>query len=229
MSTVSGGPYIKKDLIGYWSLNGNSNDLVGGNNGTDTAISYVSGKVGQGASFNGSSSQISIPYKTIFDFTDGSNDLPFSFSFWLYNSGGNNLQWIISKRTQNNSWQITMFNKQLGVAFFTTNSNYINNTTVNTISDNVWTHVSITYNGNKTNNGILIYFNSILQNITTGNVGNYTGMAIEFQNVVIGNALIGGSYYLNGNLDEVTMWSRVLTQSEINGLYNNGNGLSLRV
>ncbi len=45
-------------------LNGNSTDSSGnGNNGTDTAITYslANGKFGQGASFNGSSSNIELP------------------------------------------------------------------------------------------------------------------------------------------------------------------------
>jgi hypothetical protein len=48
-------------IKGYWRLNGNSNDASGnGYNGTDTAITYsqANGRLGQGAGFNGSTSQI---------------------------------------------------------------------------------------------------------------------------------------------------------------------------
>ena len=51
-------------IVGYWRLNGNSNDASGnGNNGTDNAITYgqTNGKIGQGAGFNGTSSYIQIP------------------------------------------------------------------------------------------------------------------------------------------------------------------------
>jgi hypothetical protein len=34
--------------------------------------------------------------------------------------------------------------------------------------------------------------------------------------------------YLNGSLDEVAMWSRRLSDSEVNTLYNDGNGMDLR-
>lgn len=64
----------------YWKLDGNSLDSSGlGNNGTDTAISYVAGRVGQAASFNGSSSQI---YKdsASFDFYWTQN---ITFSCWV--------------------------------------------------------------------------------------------------------------------------------------------------
>ena len=48
------------NIISRWKLNGNSLDEKGLNNGTDSNISYVTGKIGQGASFNGSSSKIGI-------------------------------------------------------------------------------------------------------------------------------------------------------------------------
>jgi len=36
------------------------------------------------------------------------------------------------------------------------------------------------------------------------------------------------SDYLNGDLDEVAMWSRRLSDAEVNTLYNNGAGIDLR-
>ena len=38
-------------LIAHYNLNNNSTDIVGGFNGTDTAVAYSSGKVGNAASF----------------------------------------------------------------------------------------------------------------------------------------------------------------------------------
>lgn len=51
-------------IKGYWRFNGNSNDASGnGYNGTDTAVTYSqsTGKLGQGAAFNGSTSKIATP------------------------------------------------------------------------------------------------------------------------------------------------------------------------
>jgi hypothetical protein len=42
-------------IVGYWKLDGNSTDSSGrGNNGTDTAMTYVNAKNGQGGVFDGS-------------------------------------------------------------------------------------------------------------------------------------------------------------------------------
>jgi hypothetical protein len=44
-------------LIAHWPLNGNTNDVSGnGYDGTPTNITYVAGKIGQAASFNGTNS-----------------------------------------------------------------------------------------------------------------------------------------------------------------------------
>lgn len=49
-------------IIGYWRLNGNSNDASGnGYNGTDTDMTYGAGKKDLAGIFNGTSSKITIP------------------------------------------------------------------------------------------------------------------------------------------------------------------------
>lgn len=58
---------LRSKCVGYWNLNGNSNDLIAGNNGSNTAITWANSKVKQGASFNGSSSGIIIT-STILNF-----------------------------------------------------------------------------------------------------------------------------------------------------------------
>ena len=46
---------LTDNLISYWKFEGNSNDSIGANNGTDTTVSYNSsyGKIGQGVNTNG--------------------------------------------------------------------------------------------------------------------------------------------------------------------------------
>ena len=53
---------LRDNIVAYYKLDGNSNDSVGTNNGTDTAITYsvANGKINQGAGYNGSTSKITI-------------------------------------------------------------------------------------------------------------------------------------------------------------------------
>ena len=56
---------LTDNLISYYKLDSNSNDSVGTNNGTDTSVSYVAGKIGNSGSFNGSTSIIKCPAASI--------------------------------------------------------------------------------------------------------------------------------------------------------------------
>src|SRR5262249_19231261 len=49
-------------VVDYWKLDGDSSDSVGGNNGSDSAITYstANGVINEGAGFDGSSSQINV-------------------------------------------------------------------------------------------------------------------------------------------------------------------------
>ena len=53
---------LTDNLVSYYKLDGNSTDIVGAKNGTDTSITYSidNGKIVQGAGFNGSSSKIDV-------------------------------------------------------------------------------------------------------------------------------------------------------------------------
>lgn len=82
---------------GLWHLNGNSNDSSGnGNNGTDSNITYglAYGKLGQGASFNGSSSLITLP-----SIISGTGDA--TFVMWIKTTENNKA--FLSKRDNNNT------------------------------------------------------------------------------------------------------------------------------
>ena len=70
--------------VAYYDLNGNSNDRVGANNGTDTSISYVSGRLNEDAQFNGNNSKITLPNVNSGDFSTG-----MSISMWLKSSKNN--------------------------------------------------------------------------------------------------------------------------------------------
>lgn len=65
-------------LIAKYTFEWNSNDSVGGFNGTDTAITYVTGKSWQGASMNGTTSWISIVGNTGINLSSNQ-----TYAFWL--------------------------------------------------------------------------------------------------------------------------------------------------
>jgi hypothetical protein len=81
--------------IGIWNFNGNSNDLLGINNGTDTNITYINGT----ANFNGIDSKIIISNSSIFDSGNVSVHLKAKFP----ETQSDNYQWIFSKSANNSN------------------------------------------------------------------------------------------------------------------------------
>jgi hypothetical protein len=82
-------------------------------------------------------------------------------------------------------------------------------------SQNVWYNIVGTYDGSN----VKIYIDGVLKATTsaTGSINNNTEL------MMLGDAGYGGfSAILNGNLDEISIYSRGLTQIEVTSIYNSG-------
>ena len=82
-------------------------------------------------------------------------------------------------------------------------------------SQNVWYNIVGTYDGSN----VKIYIDGVLKGTlsASGNINSNT------EPLMLGDAGYGGySQFLNGNLDEVSIYSRGLTQSEVTSIYNGG-------
>ena len=91
------------------------------------------------------------------------------------------------------------------------------------INDNQWHFLVGTYNSTTA----AIYLDGALMNSTTGSYSPFT----PSNNFYIGwddyNTAMDRFY--NGTIDEVGIWSRALTASEVQQLYNNGSGLAASI
>ena len=215
-------PYLA-NLVAYYPFNSNSNDFSGmGNNGTDTAISYVnSGLVSNSATFNGTSSKIIVPQSTDFDFSG-----TFSISLWAKHNASGSTQWIIGKRGVGNlQWQVIFDAGFIWLYIFTDISNYKAGRINTTIVNGVWNNYIITWD--LTN--IKIYTNGIDLGTSVANIGTYTSMPVTLQDVNIGVLNSIGALYLNGELDETYIYNgRVLSSAEALDIFNKGfAGLTL--
>ncbi len=199
---------LTDNLISYYKYEGNSNDSVGSNNGTDTSITYGSsyGKINQGALFNGSSSKIistpTIPTNTLtiaawvnWDGTLSTNWRSMviagnltgsamglfisSGNFWTV-SGSTGATDLISSTTATTGWHFIVGNLSFGQ--FTL---WLDGTQIATGSKNPGT---------------------ISNNLTVG-----TGINPD---------------WFPGDIDEVGVWGRNLSSAEITQLYNGGVGLT---
>jgi len=205
------------NLVSYWTLDGNSNDSKGSNNGTDTSISYstanaVASNFGQGASLNGTTSNISTPDSAL---GIGS---AFTFSFWIKTSAITE-QGIYCRDTVGvlRAWQfrIDATTGVLRLVRFDSGgglqTNFATSTAVNTGN---YTHVVATWN---TTSGAVLYINGknsgTDSNVTAQN--NNTGVTPKI-GIGTGAAAIGP---FNGTIDDGAVFSRALSAGEVAELY----------
>ena len=211
-------------LVGYWTFDGKdtnwatnkTNDLSGnGNTGTmvsmSTSTSPVKGKVGQGLKFDGVDDYVNIgtgvPMASSTDLT---------ISAWVYPrswGGGStpNVGRIIVNSTAGFRIDIT------GVRLDYTDNGFNNQivSDTNSISLNKWTHVVLTRNSAHLGN---FYVNSQLSGTANQSVtANSTNPATTY----IGNSIAKLSPF-NGIIDDVRVYNRILSATEIKQLYNMG-------
>lgn len=214
---------LQDNLTSYWKLDGNSNDSVGTNTGTDTAITYstTSGKINSGASFNGSTSKIGLPNGSA---PTGGNAR--SISMW-FNSSTTQQDQLFGYgvvAAQQAFVIFTNMNGQIGKLGLNCNNGDFLTTNVVFTNDSSWVHLVVTYaGGGLTNSNVLMYVNGVLEATNnpaaaTANTSN-SNFAIGFDSVY------AASLHLTGAVDEVAVWSRAITPQEVQVLYRGGRGL----
>jgi len=213
-------------LFAYYPVDSNANDLKNGYNGTATDITYVSGGINNEASFNGTSSRISIPNQTDFNFTDGVNDKPFTLSFtYTPNPVVDATVFIVSKRNSFASYQIIMVSRKIQVGLFTTvTSAYIGQDSSLVLTSGTRYKITITYDGTKLASGIKVIINNVNTSAANLTSGTYTGMVSNTDEVTIGKWL-PNAQYVTGTMDDICFWNRVLTTAEITANYNRTTNL----
>lgn len=210
-------------------MQANSNDNISSLTGVDTNITYVSGLLGNAASFNGSSSFVNYTDNSLFSFTDGVNDVPFSIEIWVNFSNNSVSQVLLNKQNNTNqreyiiAWNgtnLTCILIKQNDAATNIRANYLWTPTINT-----WYQLVFTYDGSKSQNGIKIYVNGSL--VTTTNIinGGYAGMTNGTSSLGLGKNQLTNTEFFNGKMDNVRMWKyRVLTAEDISSFYNSGAG-----
>jgi len=202
------------DIRALYAFEGNAQDTSGsGNHGTATALSYVAGKVGaQAAQFNGTSSYVLIPRSIQDDFT---------LAMWVKTTdtaGSAGAQWWSGKGLVDGEvggggadWGTAIVNGKfvLGVGSSTGDTTIATSTNVN---DGAWHHVAATRNN--TSGAMQVYVDGVLRGSGTGPTGSRTWPT----SLRIGS-LQTGNNFLNGTLDDVRLYDRILAANEIAALF----------
>ena len=207
-------------LVGWWPFNGNANDESGnGNNGTVNGASLTSDRfmnVNKAYSFDGVDDKIEINH------SNSLNTFPLSVVAWVRTNQccveGSS---IVSKYLYGSSngfglsyrpWSGTFS------GFYSTSAAQIQDTAAVYINNNSWHMVSLIVD----NSGIKLFHNQLMiaQEPWTGLASVYTNT----RNLLFGKSDFPSSVPINGHLsgdiDDIGIWNRSLTQQEITDLYN---------
>jgi len=210
MSSFSSVPL--QGLVAFYPFNGNANDASGnGNNGTMTGCTFVPGKVG---------SCIQLDWEDHIDVPDSPslNPAKVTVSFWInfdtiVNVGN---QFLVSKGNDGTKGSYYISQNEHQYFDFYLGANGIDQVYVSsqivTFKKDVWYHVAGTYDGTL----MKIYFNGILSGTTTAQrtLGNTQPLCIGYQNRPL------WPYYTKGRIDQIRIYNRALSESEIIMLYN---------
>jgi hypothetical protein len=217
---------LQNGLVGYWPFCGNAIDESGnGNNGTVNGATLTNdrfGNVNSAYDFDGVDDFIEV------------NDSPdlqisntnFALSAWvkMENYSTNFQSMVLSKRSAQSGANGYAFIVKGDIAsppgyvsFEASGSTDPESHTNNGISLGDWNHIFVNYD--LATSEISTYINGVLDSITSG---------ILSPNPVTPNLFIGkdgllNNYFLEGYIDDIGIWNRALTISEIQQLYELGN------
>jgi uncharacterized repeat protein (TIGR01451 family) len=206
------------NMIAWWPGNNNTNDVIGGNNGTlQNGATFAPGKVNQAFSLDGNN-----------DYVDaGDVDLPGTFTIdaWVNPTGFANEPYIFSKArfdTAERSYYLGIEATGTLILFVRTTIGglTIYRTSNPVITAGTFQHVAVTHDGSAgPGSKIKFYVNGV--NVPASVQDDDGGAPInEALSAKIGISGDTVSNAFSGLIDEVELFSTVLTAGEVQGIFN---------
>jgi hypothetical protein len=206
---------LTDNLVSYYKLDessGNAADSVGSATLTNSNTTYDTGKINNGAISNGTSSRL---YGTLPVDPDNYN-AGFSISGWFYFNTNTNNQFALII-AESASWGSIIIGNDTSKLYyrFGTGVNPNGHLTSTATPTGSWNHIVITHAGTSDK----MYLNgSVIDSSTGGTLAN-NGTTLN----LLSNS--GVNLFMDGKIDEVGIWTKELTSTEVTELYNSGTGL----
>ena len=194
------------NIIAYYKYDNNTNDSVASNDATNNGATYnASGKINGCYTFDGSNDYMSSPI---------TNNLTgaFSISCWIKSTSSNS-QGVLSLRNVG-GLDILIRIEADGFLYARSGSGGVIDPNTDTVIDGAWHHVVYTFDGTTCT---LYLDGQVLGTPATG-----TGIIVS--GFHIGKYVFASSTYMNGEIDEIGVWSVALSSGDVTELYNSGNG-----
>lgn len=209
---------LTTSLRAYYSFDTNSNDIYGSYNGTPVnSPTYTAGKIGNALTCSSASSQYV--------------DLPNAVFPWGTNTFSVNM-WIKMSNTSGNRGWFMVARTGQGAMFYKSGTNIIDWAKPNVVSTSyTWTGIDTSlhmWTVVADGSGMRYYLDGNTTPVASNtNTTNFTdpgpGDLIPLCAYRSAGSLQAG-WYFDGQIDEMGVWSKALSTSEITELWNGGNG-----
>ncbi len=223
---------ISDNLLEYWKME-ETGQIIGSlgrmNSGSNSFTQNVTGVINNGKNYSTALGSLTLfSANDILDFTVNES---FTLSFWVKLNDSSDVDLIHRRQTNNNAHNFNagIYTGNLSFSYYDGSRDNIYKTTSPSPFVGQWTHVVITHtfgNGSLTK----YYINGVLQNGTwalgngSSNNVNSAAFLLEFSPQTYNYFAQG--YALDGGLDEIGIWNKTVTSSEVSSLYNRGLGFS---
>ena len=205
-------------MVAWYPGDGSPNDILEGNHGTlQNGVTFATGKVGQAFSFDGVDDQVVVPHNPNQNL--GSH---ITIDSWVYPSSLGHGRTIFQKRSSSNIGGYVF--ETAGQPFAADNSLqfvimiggvYHSLGTGSVLTTNTWQHVAATYDG--------ATMRIFVDGIEVANMPQTGTIDATTDPVVIGRNVVNPSSAWQGMIDEVELFNRALSASEIQAIYNAGS------
>jgi len=209
-------------LISHWKLDGNANDSAGTNKGSvigkPTVVPGAISATGTAYQFNGSTDAINVPDNASFRPPNNFSQ-PISLAAWVkLNAGVPNAVIINKSSYPGYGYELSMDSTGTKPCFYmqiNTNGIWVSICSPNSLPLGTFAHLAATYDGSK----LALYVNGI------ATFQGATGLTYDdAQSLTIGSAnVFGTTRDFNGVIDDVYLYGRALSGSEVNTLLVSSN------
>jgi len=188
-----------------YRLDGNALDESGNFNGTPTSVTYGAGRFGQAGVFNGTSSYTDIPYSLTLDKSNCAVSLWFKTSTSGFRTLFSLLKEMYLTANMNASGGI---NAGDGIATISTPLTYI---------DGNWHHIIV----GKFAGILRVYIDGVL--VISDTVTRACSTTAYYSSIGGYRSVGAWEQFFNGSIDQVRIFNRALTASEVQTLYTGEN------
>lgn len=216
------------NLVSYWKLDeasGTIADSHSSNDGTVSGATYgATGIINDCLSFDGSNDYVTMGDVIDHDFTNTA----FSINLWMKMDTKTSNNTMVSKHASSSPWQGYSFTYDSSgrIEIDVTGTGGIVVRKTHTLNTGTWYMLTMTYDGSGNASGVSFYVDgSALTSLTLSQDNLTVSPSTSFPFNISGRNNAGLNPF-DGVIDEVSIWTRELSSSDVSDLYNSGSGLA---